>query len=77
MTRVSVRLSDCRAANLKIDEHLQCLARGWLPQFRTVHEIKRACEAKGQTSRALQEQLDLTPNNLEEDLQYPFGLARS
>lgn len=52
----------------RMGEHLQELARGWLPHFRIFHEIKRAYEASGQSNRELEDELDRSINDLEEDL---------
>ncbi len=52
----------------QLAEPLADLARGWVPHFRVFHEAKRAYEASGKTSAALERLLDETINNLEEDL---------
>jgi hypothetical protein len=52
----------------RMAEHLQELARGWIPHFSRFHEIKREYEATGKTNRELEDLLDVTINNLEEDL---------
>jgi hypothetical protein len=52
----------------RMAEHLQDLARGWIPHFSIFHEVKREYEATGQTNRELEEYLDVAINNLEEDL---------
>jgi hypothetical protein len=52
----------------RMGPEFQMLARGWIPHFRVFHEAKRAHEARSQRSPELEQVLDETINNLEEDL---------
>src|SRR5262249_41463334 len=52
----------------KMGEHLREGARGWIPHFRDIHEIKRKYEASGQSNPELEACLDEAIHDLEEDM---------
>ncbi len=52
----------------QMTEPLRILARGWIPHFQQIFEIKRAWEANGRSDRELEECLDIAINNMEEDI---------
>lgn len=49
-------------------EPLADLARGWVPHFREFHRLKRVYEGSGQRNAELEQALDESINDLEEDL---------
>lgn len=52
----------------QMPERRRDLVRGWIPHFQLFFDIKRAWEATGRHNRKMEEFLDTTINNLEEDL---------
>ena len=48
--------------------HLRGIAMGWIPMFHQVYEFKRLYEAGGVKNEEAEQLLDVTINNLEEDL---------
>jgi hypothetical protein len=52
----------------QMGEAVRETARGWMPHFRLFHQFKRTWEASGRNSPELEDLLDATINDLEEDL---------
>ncbi|NVJ14231.1 DUF4238 domain-containing protein [Myxococcus sp. AM010] len=62
---------DVLLVNQYIDQmapHLQEMARGWIPVFTDLFEIRKLYRATGQQDAELEKELDVAINNTEEDL---------
>jgi hypothetical protein len=66
-----ISASDVQAVKLlvsRMGEHTREAALGWVPHFRSVHQLKAAWDASGREDRTVEAELDAAINDFEEDL---------